>query len=158
MAYLGMENQTEKIWTDLKDKLSTYVELKWHLWRLMAIERAAGLLSSLSHALILILFLFFSFLFLFVALGFFLGEWLGSMALGFLIVSMLYFILAYFFVLSKENICLRMMNVFIKLFQLIIQENHSYEKHQTAASARTVARKENGIDPSMSGIGTTDEN
>ena len=145
MAYLGMENQTEKIWTDLKDKLSTYVELKWHLWRLMAIERAAGLLSSLSHALILILFLFFSFLFLFVALGF-------------LIVSMLYFILAYFFVLSKENICLRMMNVFIKLFQLIIQENHSYEKHQTAASARTVARKENGIDPSMSGIGTTDEN
>ncbi len=90
MSCNGMENNTEKIFTDLKEEISAYVGLKLRLWKLMAIERTAGVLSSLSHGLILVLFAFFTVLFLFVALGFFLGDLLGSIAWGFLIVSGIY--------------------------------------------------------------------
>ena len=93
-----MKNGTDRIFTDLKDELTAYVQLKWHLWKLMAVERAAVYLAALSHAVIVLIFLFFSFLFFFLALGFVLGEWLGSFALGFLLVSVLYLGLAYFMV------------------------------------------------------------
>ena len=82
-----MENAAEKIFTELKEDISTYARLKLRLLKLMAIERTAIVLAVLSHSLILLLLSFFTVLFLFVALGCYLGELLDSPALGFLIVG-----------------------------------------------------------------------
>ena len=78
-----MENTAGKIFTELKEDISTYARLKLRLLKLMAIERTAIVLAVLSHSLILLLLSFFTVLFLFVALGCYLGELLDSPALGF---------------------------------------------------------------------------
>ena len=62
-----MENAAEKIFTELKEDISTYARLKLRLLKLMAIERTAIVLAVLSHSLILLLLSFFTVLFLFVA-------------------------------------------------------------------------------------------
>ena len=85
-----MENTAGKIFTELKEDISTYARLKLRLLKLMAIERTAIVLAVLSHSLILLLLSFFTVLFLFVALGCYLGELLDSPALGFLIVGGFY--------------------------------------------------------------------
>ena len=64
-----MENTAGKIFTELKEDISTYARLKLRLLKLMAIERTAIVLAVLSHSLILLLLSFFTVLFLFVALG-----------------------------------------------------------------------------------------
>ena len=75
-----MENTAGKIFTELKEDISTYARLKLRLLKLMAIERTAIVLAVLSHSLILLLLSFFTVLFLFVALGCYLGELLDSPA------------------------------------------------------------------------------
>ena len=47
-----MENAAEKIFTELKEDISTYARLKLRLLKLMAIERTAIVLAVLSHSLI----------------------------------------------------------------------------------------------------------
>lgn len=54
-----MENAAEKIFTELKEDISTYARLKLRLLKLMAIERTAIVLAVLSHSLILLLLSFF---------------------------------------------------------------------------------------------------
>ena len=55
-----MENAAEKIFTELKEDISTYARLKLRLLKLMAIERTAIVLAVLSHSLILLLLSFFT--------------------------------------------------------------------------------------------------
>ena len=47
-----MENTAGKIFTELKEDISTYARLKLRLLKLMAIERTAIVLAVLSHSLI----------------------------------------------------------------------------------------------------------
>jgi hypothetical protein len=101
----------------VKGDLSTYAEMKLRILKLTAIERAAGILATLSHGLILVLFGFFSVLFLFMALGFFLAELLGSMALGFLLVGGIYLLLTLLFILAQGTCRLKLMNKMINAFQ-----------------------------------------
>ena len=150
-----MENNTEKIFTDLKEEISAYVGLKLRLWKLMAIERTAGVLSSLSHGLILVLFAFFTVLFLFVALGFFLGDLLGSIAWGFLIVSGIYFILTLAFVMAKGRIRMQLANVFVKALQTNNDEDDNEEDRFTD-STRTTSGRETGAPVPVSGEGRKD--
>ena len=131
-----MKNSAEKIFTDLKNEFSAYVGLKWHLWKLITIERVADYLSALSHALILLLFLFFSFLFFFLALGFVLGEWLGSIALGFLLVCVLYIGLAYIWVILKKEILFWMLNLFVKI--LHVERNDDEKNREEMDSIRPI--------------------
>ena len=58
-----MENTAGKIFTELKEDISTYARLKLRLLKLMAIERTAIVLAVLSHSLILLLLSFFTVLF-----------------------------------------------------------------------------------------------
>lgn len=78
-----MEKEAEKIFCELREDISTYLQLKYKLLKLNATERVAKLIAILSQGIILILLFFFTILFLFLALGFFLGDCLGSTALGF---------------------------------------------------------------------------
>ena len=78
-----MENIAEKTFAELKEDISTYVELRLELLKLNTYERVAKTMAVFSYGIVLVLLAFFAILFLFLALGFFLGELLGSMALLF---------------------------------------------------------------------------
>lgn len=112
-----MERDAEKIVSQVKDDLSTYAEMRLRMLKLTAIERAAGILATLSHGLILVLFGFFSVWFLLMALGFFLAECLGNMALGFLLVGGIYLLLTVLFILMQGKCRLSLMNKMINAFQ-----------------------------------------
>lgn len=99
-----MEKEAEKIFYELKEDVSTYIQLELRLLKLNAIERIAKLIAVLSHGVILILLVFFTILFLFSALGFFLGDCLDSTALGFLIVGGIYLGLVVAFLWGKQKI------------------------------------------------------
>ena len=88
-----MENIAEKTFAELKEDISTYVELRLELLKLNTYERVAKTMAVFSYGIILVLLAFFAILFLFLALGFFLGELLGSMALGFVLVVGMYLLL-----------------------------------------------------------------
>lgn len=112
-----MEQNAENILEQVKSDLSAYAEMKLRILKLTAIERAADILASLSHGLVLVLFGFFSVLFLFMALGFYLAEVLGSAALGFLIVGGVYLLLTLLFILMQDKFRLTLMNKLINAFR-----------------------------------------
>lgn len=149
-----MENDAEKIFTDLKDNISTYAGLKFRLLKLMAIERVAGVTSALSHGLILVLFAFFTVLFLFTALGFYLGELLNNVALGFLIVGGIYFLFTLGFIGAKKGIRIRLMNIIIAAL-LTNDEHDNDEKDQSTDATRTTDIRKEGNPEAMPGIGNT---
>lgn len=148
-----MEQDAEKIFTDLKDDISTYAGLKLRLLKLMAIERAAGIMAALSHGLILMLFGFFTILFLFIALGFYLGELLNSVALGFLIIGGIYFLLSLCFIWAKGNIRVKLTNVIIDAFQTNDDDDDYNNENQSAYATRPVDTGEEGNPAAVSGVG-----
>lgn len=148
-----MEQDAEKIFTDLKDDISTYAGLKLRLLKLMAIERAAGIMAALSHGLILMLFGFFTILFLFIALGFYLGELLDSVALGFLIICGIYLILSLCFIWAKENIRVKLTNVIIDAFQTNDDDDDYNNENQSTYAPRPVDTGEEGNPATVPGVG-----
>ena len=88
-----MENFAEKTFSGLKNDISTYVETRLELMKLNTYERVAKTMAVFSYGIVLVLLAFFAILFLFLALGFFLGEILNSVALGFLLVVGMYLLL-----------------------------------------------------------------
>ena len=69
-----MEKDSGKIFRELKEDVSTYVELKLELLKLSTYERSGQLIAVLSYGLILLFLAFFAILFIFLALGFFMGD------------------------------------------------------------------------------------
>ena len=67
-----MENIAEKTFAELKEDISTYVELRLELLKLNTYERVAKTMAVFSYGIVLVLLAFFAILFLFLALGFFL--------------------------------------------------------------------------------------
>ena len=144
-----MENAAEKIFTELKEDISTYARLKLRLLKLMAIERTAIVLAVLSHSLILLL-LSFTVLFLFVALGCYLGELLDSPALGFLIVGGIYLLFTLIVWGMKDGIRIRLMNTVIEALQANDDED---DKDQSQNSSRPGYPGEEGDPTAVSGNG-----
>ena len=108
-----MENIAEKTFAELKQDISTYVELRLELLKLSTYERVAKTMAVFSYGIVLILLAFFTMLFLFLALGFFLGELLGSMALGFVLVVGMYLLLFGIIIFFKKKIMSKVMNEII---------------------------------------------
>ena len=104
-----MENIAEKTFAELKEDISTYVELRLELLKLNTYERVAKTMAVFSYGLLA----FFAILFLFLALGFFLGELLGSMALGFVLVVGMYLLLFGITMFFKRKITSKVMNEII---------------------------------------------
>ena len=71
------------------------------------------------------LFAFFTVLFLFVALGFFLGNLLNNVALGFLVVGGLYLLLTMCSILARYKIRLVFINLIIRSFQMYDDEKEN---------------------------------
>ena len=108
-----MEKDSGKIFRELKDDVSTYVELKLELLKLSTYERSGRLIAILSYGLILLFLAFFAILFIFLALGFFMGDIFGSMGTGFAFVAVLYLLLIGLIIMNKGRICNTVLNVVI---------------------------------------------
>ena len=108
-----MEKDSGKIFRELKDDVSTYVELKLELLKLSTYERSGQLIAVLSYGLILLFLAFFAILFIFLALGFFMGDIFGSMGTGFAFVAVLYLLLIGLIIMNKGKICHTVLNVVI---------------------------------------------
>ena len=106
-----MEKDSGKIFRELKDDVSTYVELKLELLKLSTYERSGQLIATLSYGLILLFLAFLAILFIFLALGLFLGDAFNSMGAGFAVVAGLYFLLIGLVVLNKNTICRMIINI-----------------------------------------------
>lgn len=150
-----MENAGEEIFSRLREHVSMYAGLRIRLVKLIAIERTTRFVSVLSHGIILMLFAFTAILFLFIALGIYLGEILGSMALGFLIVGGIYLLITLCFVWAREGIRTRLMNVMIAAIQ---QPNDDDDdtKDQPQNTAGTASSGEEGNPAAMPGVGDED--
>ena len=108
-----MEKDSGKIFHELKDDVSAYVELKLELLKLSTYERSGQLIAVLSYGLILLFLAFFAILFIFLALGFFMGDIFGSMGTGFAFVAVLYLLLIGLIIMNKGRICNTVLNVVI---------------------------------------------
>ena len=103
-----MENIAEKTFAELKEDISTYVELRLELLKLNTYERVAKTMAVFSYGIVLVLLAFFAILFLFLALGFFLGE-----LLGFVLVVGMYLLLFGITMFFKRKITSKVMNEII---------------------------------------------
>ena len=151
-----MEKSAEKIFTELKEDISTYAGLKLRLLKLIAVEKAAGILSAFSHGIILLLLIFFTILFLFVALGLYLGELLNSMALGFLIVSGIYLLSTFCFLWAKRKIRITLMNTIIAAVVAEYDDDDDDDEDEKNKSTHTTwatDHREKGATGKMPGIG-----
>ena len=108
-----MENFAEKTFSGLKNDISTYVETRLELLKLDTYERVAKTMAVFSYGIVLVLLGFFAILFLFLALGFFLGEMLNSVALGFLLVVGMYLLLFCAILWFREKISAKVTNEII---------------------------------------------
>ena len=126
-----MENIAEKTFAELKEDISTYVELRLELLKLNTYERVAKTMAVFSYGIVLILLAFFTILFLFLALGFFFGELLGSMALGFVLVVGMYVLLFGIIIFFKKKITSKVMNEII----IAMMSKDEKDNEETAAPA-----------------------
>ena len=93
--------------------MSAFVELKLELLKLNTYERTGKVIAVLSYGLVLLFLAFFAILFVFLALGFFLGEWIGLTGAGFGLVAVLYALLITVIVKNKEALIAKVLNVVI---------------------------------------------
>lgn len=105
-----MEKDSGKVFHELKDDVSAYVELKLELLKLNTYERTGKVIAVLSYGLILLFLAFFAILFIFLALGFFLGDVFGSVGAGFAIVAILYILLIGIIIMNKNRISTKVLN------------------------------------------------
>lgn len=96
-------NEKKAVFKELKNDILEYLELRTELIKLSLIEITAKATTSLVSAIsLMVLFIFFLF-FLFLALGFYLGDLLGSPFKGFGIIALFYMILIILFILIKKK-------------------------------------------------------
>lgn len=125
-----MEKDSGKIFRELKEDVSTYVELKLELLKLNAYERTGKLISILSYDLIILFLVFFAILFIFLALGLFLGDLFGSLGAGFGVVAVLYILLIGIITANKERISLKITNIIIAALSANDDKNDTTDKKQ----------------------------
>lgn len=126
-----MKKEPEQFFQELKQDVTAYVELKAELLKLEIYERAGKGISALSYALILFLLVFFLILFMFVAIGFFLGDRLGSIGLGFSIVAAFYLLLVGVVYLLRNKIRTKVLNDVIAAFMT----NKKQENNENATDS-----------------------
>lgn len=127
-----MEKESREIFSELKEDISAYVELKLELLKLNTYERTGKLIAVLSYGVVLMFLAFFAILFIFLALGFFLGDWFGSSGIGFAIVAILYVLLIGIIVTNKHKISDKVLNVVIAALTANDDKNNATEHEQSA--------------------------
>lgn len=133
-----MEKDSGKVFRELKEDLSAYVELKLELLKLSTYERTGKVISVLSYGMILLFLAFFAILFIFLAFGFFLGTWLGSLGSGFAIVAILYLLLIGLIMMNKDKISTKVLNEVIVAMAANDDKHNATNNEQPANSSRDI--------------------
>lgn len=120
-------NHSESIFSQIKNDLTEYVEVKFAYFKLSGYEGLAKLVSILSYQLVKILLILFLFLFVFLSLGLFLGEVLNSNALGFSIVAVIYLIIIGALIYFQKNIKDKIMNSILSSLMNMNEEDKEQE-------------------------------
>lgn len=129
-----MEKDAAQVFRELKEDFSDYLELRLELLKLNTYERVARVIAVLSHGLILTLLVFFAILFLFLALGFLLSEWLGSAALGFVIVAGIYCLLLVIILSARNKIRAKVSDIIISA---MMAQNEPDDEEKTDTVGKT---------------------
>lgn len=127
-----MEKESREIFSELKQDVSAYVELKLELLKLSTYERTGKVIAVLSYGVVLLFLAFFAILFIFLALGFFLGDWFGSIGAGFAVVAILYILLIGVILLNKNRISAKVLNIVIGALTANDDKNNTTENEQSA--------------------------
>jgi uncharacterized RDD family membrane protein YckC len=98
----------------LKANVKEWIKIRIQLLKLELIEIISTVGSFLIYSVIIINLLFFIFLFAFVALGLLFGKWLNSIAGGFAIVCLLYFVILAIMLLFRKCIFTGIQNLLLK--------------------------------------------
>ena len=99
-----MNNKNQKsVFSDLKNELVEYVELRAELTKLSAFEIISKAGVSLVSAMALVIFAFFFMFFLFLALGFYFGKVFNSLYQGFGIIAFFYLLLIIIYLMIRKR-------------------------------------------------------
>ncbi|CAN5374135.1 hypothetical protein BH11BAC2_BH11BAC2_11810 [soil metagenome] len=88
---------------DLKNEVSSYVDLKLEYTKLVTYEKIAKVSAASVSILLIGLFAFFAFFFLSFAAGFYIGQITGSDALGFGIITIVYILLLFIVIAIRKK-------------------------------------------------------
>ncbi len=124
---------SEKIFQNLKEYISAYINLKLELLKLNTYEKSGKIISLLSYGLILFFLVVFVILFIFLSLGFFLGDLLDNAAIGFGIISLLYLVLIGITVKKAQWIQTKVLNKVIATL-ITNEEQPNKEENDTSAT------------------------
>lgn len=133
-----MEKDPDKIIQELREDVSAFVELKLELLKLNTYERTGKVIAVLSYGLVLLFLAFFAILFIFLALGFFLGEWIGFTGAGFALVAVLYLLLMGLIIRNREIITTKVLNEVIATLLSNDEKRNETTNDEPAADVDTV--------------------
>lgn len=122
--------------TDIIELINTKIEY----YKLEIFEKTSAIGSFLIYGLIIMNLIFFAFLFAFVALGFLIGEWIGSLAGGFGIVTLIYLAILAILIGGRKSIIKAFQNMFLKELDPDLEDEAKYEEKCT--QQRRKMRKE----------------
>jgi hypothetical protein len=91
------------VFSDLKDELVDYVEIRSELTKLSVFEIISKASASLVSAMALVIFAFFFLFFLFLSLGFYFGKLLNSLYQGFGIIALFYLLLMLIYLMIRKK-------------------------------------------------------
>ena len=124
---------SEKVFQNLKEDISAYINLKLELLKLNTYEKSGKIIGLLSYGLILFFLVVFVILFIFLSLGFFLGDLLDNAAIGFGIISLLYLVLIGITVKKAQWIQTKVLNKVIATL-ITNEEQPNKEENDTSAT------------------------
>jgi hypothetical protein len=111
-----MEKDAGQVFRSLKEDVIKYAELRFELLKLNTYEQVSKIIAFLSYGLLLSAIALIAVFFVHLVLGFFLSKWLGSFALGFGIILILYALQVAIVILCRERIQRNVMSKIIKAF------------------------------------------
>jgi len=112
---LSMEDQNKFSLKGVIQKLKEYVENYTDLAYLTLVRRMSRIIPGMAVSIISLLFVFFVVFYLSMALAFFIGEWLGSYALGFALTGVCFILLILLVAVLKTGIKKWIANVCVRI-------------------------------------------
>ena len=126
----------------IKTDIMELINVKIEYYKLEIYEKTSAVGSFLVYGLIIMNLIFFAFLFAFMALGFLIGGWIGSLAGGFGIVTLLYLAILAILFGTRKSIIRTLQNMFLKELDPDLEDEAKYEEKSTRQRQRMKKERE----------------
>lgn len=121
----------------LKTDLTEFIKTKMEYLKLEVYEKTSATGSFLVYGLIIMNLVFFALFAAFIALGFLIGQWVGSVAGGFGIVALFYIIILFVLYLCRKPVLRGLQNLFLKQLDKDLSDPYRYESEYRAPSGKS---------------------